>query len=453
MEDLTPPAEELAIDCLGRPTRPSPLGLSTVYGDNVANYVEDTETVLYDLDRDRLLARTRAGEPVPAFQKAGPRQTIFFDPAQVRAAVVTCGGLCPGINNVIRALVMELHYRYGVRSIDGVRYGLQGFITEYGHEVLPLTPEGVREIHEKGGSILASSRGPQDERQIVSWLERRGVNLLFTIGGDGTLRASYAIYEQIRRRGLPIAVIGIPKTIDNDIAYVQETFGLETAFAVAADSIRSAHTEATGAPNGVGVVKVMGRLSGFIAANAALALNEVNFVLIPEVPFDLEGPRGLFAALEQRLRRRAHAVLVVAEGAGQRFVQAADGACDESGNPVLGDIGIYLKAGITAYFRQRSLEANVKYIDPSYLVRSVPANAHDSIFCMRLAQDAVHAGMAGKTGMLVGFWNDQITHVPLKLATRRRKCLSPEDTIWLNVLEATGQPFSMLNDQIEGRKK
>jgi 6-phosphofructokinase 1 len=446
MEGIELTQEDLRIDNLGPATIPSPLGLSIEYGDDIANYCADSQSVLYDLDRDRVVARLKDGVDVPAFEGAGPRGKIYFEPAKTRVAIVTCGGLCPGINNVIRSLVMELHYRYGVRTIYGMRYGYQGFIPSYGHEVLMLTPEEVEDIHEKGGSILASSRGPQDVREIVDCLERMNICLLFTIGGDGTLRGAEEIYREIGRRDLKIGVIGIPKTVDNDIAFVKKTFGLETAFSVAAEAIRAAHTEARGAPFGLGIVKVMGRMSGFIAANAALALNEVNYVLIPEVPFDLNGEKGLFKSLETRLRSRKHAVIIVAEGAGQKYVEVGGKRKDDSGNPVLGDIGVFLKTAIKKYFKEQTdLYTNVKYIDPSYMVRSAAANAHDSIYCMQLAQNAVHAGMAGKTGMLVGNWNDRITHVPIKLATSRRKCLSPEDTLWLNVLEATGQPISMIN--------
>ncbi|MBN2553842.1 MAG: ATP-dependent 6-phosphofructokinase [Spirochaetales bacterium] len=447
MEGLDIRDEDLRIDNLGPATIPSPLGLSTEYGDDIVNYCSDSQSVLYEVDRDTIVEQVRAGETVPAFERSGPRDMIYFEPAKTRVAIVTCGGLCPGINNVIRSIVMQLHYRYAVHTIYGIQYGYQGFIPEYGHEALLLTPQEVEDIHEKGGSILASSRGPQDVGEIVDCLERMNVSLLFTIGGDGTLRGAEEIYREITRRGLKIAVIGIPKTVDNDIAFVKNTFGLETAFTVAAEAIRGAHTEARGAPYGVGIVKVMGRMSGFIAANAALALNEVNYVLIPEIPFDLEGDKGLFKALEDRLRRRRHAVIIVAEGAGQKYVKLSGDRRDDSGNPVLGDIGIFLKTAIKKYFKEHTdLYINVKYIDPSYMVRSLPANAHDSIYCMQLAQNAVHAGMAGKTGMLVGNWNDEITHVPIKLATSRRKFLSPEDTLWLNVLEATGQPMSLVND-------
>ncbi len=444
MENPELKPQDLVVPSLGEPRLPSPLGLGSIGGDGEVDYMPEDRCVLYDTDRDRLVAAVRAGEEVPAFEKAGPRKAIFFDPPRVKAAIVTCGGLCPGINNVVRTLVFELHYRYGVRSILGIRYGYRGFIPKYGYEPMSLSPEEVKDIHERGGSFLSSSRGEQDAGEIVDFLQRKGISLLFTIGGDGTLRGALEVYKEITKRKLPIAVIGIPKTIDNDIAFVERTFGLETAFSVAADSIRSAHTEAIGAPNGIGIVKVMGRMSGYIAANAALALNEVNFCLIPEVPFGLEGSFGLFALTEQRLRTRDHAVIIVAEGAGQEYVEDKSGKKDESGNPVLGDIGVFLKSSLKEYFKKHTdLYVNIKYIDPSYMVRSVAANAHDAIYCIQLAQNAVHAGMTGKTGMIIGQWNGQFTHVPIALAISRRKVLSTEDPLWLSVLESTGQPVKI----------
>ncbi|MBN2443725.1 MAG: ATP-dependent 6-phosphofructokinase [Spirochaetales bacterium] len=446
MEIIDLKQEDLQIDSFGIPNIQSPLGLSTVNGDLIANYVADDATVIISDDKNEIMNSIKSGKGIAAFEKAGPRERIYFDPVKTKAAIVTCGGLCPGINNVIRSLVMELFYRYGVKTIYGMRYGFRGFFPEYGHEPYLLTPDLVHEIHEKGGSILASSRGEQEIDKIVDYLQQKDISILFTIGGDGTLRGAYEIYKEIVKRNLPISVIGIPKTIDNDISYVEKTFGLETAFSVAGHAIRSAHTEAIGAPNGIGLVKVMGRLSGFIAANAALALNEVNFVLIPEIPFDLEGPNGLFTHLESRLKRKTHAVIVIAEGAGQDLIENKSNQTDASGNAKLADIGVFLKGAIKDHFKNKcSMSVNLKYIDPSYLVRSVPANAHDSIFCLQLAQNAVHAGMAGKTGMIVGIWNGKFTHVPLKIVTARNKYLSPEDPLWLTVLEATGQPISMKN--------
>jgi len=447
MENLELADEALRIDTLGPARIESPLQLSTTLGDNIANYVDDDDTVLLVSDRRKILARLKEKKNLPAFQLAGPRKSIYFDPSKTRAAIVTCGGLCPGINNVIRSVVMELFYRYRVKTIYGIRYGFRGFIPKYGYEPVMLEPATVHEIVEQGGSFLASSRGPQEPAEIVDCLERMNVSLLFVIGGDGTLRGGLAIHEEARKRNLKLGVVGIPKTVDNDISYVERTFGLETAFSVAAEAIKAAHTEAIGAPFGIGLVKVMGRMSGFIAANAALAMSEVNFVLIPEVPFDLEGPKGLFAALESRLRARDHAVIIVAEGAGQELLKQDPSRTDESGNVALGDIGIRLKDVIKDYFKKKTdLYVNIKYIDPSYMVRSVKANAHDAIYCMQLAQNAVHAGMAGKTGLIVGQWNAQFTHVPIELAVSTRKQLSPEDPLWLSVIEGTGQPMSLKND-------
>jgi 6-phosphofructokinase 1 len=446
MENIDLSAAELAVRMLGKAEVDSPLGLSRRDGDFIANYVGDDDTVVLRQDKKEIEAVMRGGGDLPAFVKAGPRSRIFFTPSRTRAAVVTCGGLCPGLNNVIRALVMELYYRYGVKTIWGVQFGYRGFIKEYGVPPRELTPDLVKGIHEMGGSFLGSSRGPQNTAAIVDWLEEAGISILFAIGGDGTLRGAEDIYRETKKRGLEISVIGIPKTIDNDIAYVEKTFGLETAFAVAAEAIRSAHTEAVGAPNGIGLVKVMGRYSGFIAANAALALNEVTFVLVPEVPFDLEGPRGFLALLKKRLEMRGHAVIVAAEGAGQNLCAKVDAGCDVSGNKRLDDIGLFLKEAIIAYFKKERMDINVKYIDPSYLVRSVAANANDAIYCLKLAQHAVHAGLAGFTDIVVGRWNGQFTYVPLPLANSARKSVSPDGELWRTVLEATGQPYRMKND-------
>jgi len=445
MENLDLSPKDCAVTRLGEPTLESPLGLSLRDGDFIANYVLDTDTVLLHSNGREIAERLAQGFHLPAFVKAGPRPKIYFYPDKCRVAIVTCGGLCPGINNVVRSLVMELHYRYNVKEILGVQYGYSGFTKEGELAPKKLTPEVVKSIHELGGSFLGSSRGPEDVTKIVDWLEAHDISILFTIGGDGTLHGAEDIFKEIQRRGLKKSVVGIPKTIDNDIVYVEKTFGLETAFSVAAEAIRSAHTEAIGAPNGIGLVKVMGRYSGFIAANAALALNEVNFVLIPEVPFELEGPRGFLNALKKRVLAKRHAVIIVAEGAGQELLKEAQRACDKSGNRLLGDIGLFLKEAIASYFSREGIEVNLKYIDPSYLVRAVPANATDAIYCMQLAQNAVHAAMAGYTGLVVGRWNGQFTLVPLALANSARKYVSPDGELWRTVLEATGQPYAMCN--------
>jgi 6-phosphofructokinase 1 len=424
------------IESLGEPRIDSPL--------KTVKFVDDSERILFDISAEKVCQEVSTGKEPVAFMRAGPRAKIFFDYSKLKCAIVTCGGLCPGLNNVIRSVVLTLYHSYGVKNVLGILYGLQGFIPRYGHPVLELTPAVVSEIDELGGTILSSSRGPQDIQEIVDALERMNVGILFAIGGDGTFRAAARISEEIRARGAKIGVIGIPKTIDNDINLLSRSFGFNTAVSMATKAIGAAHVEANGAPNGIGLVKLMGRTSGFIAASAALGKRYANFVLIPEADFDLEGPHGFLAALEERLARRKHAVIVVAEGAGQKYC-SAQGA-DESGNPKLGDIGIFLKERILQYFHAKGIEINLKYIDPSYTIRSVPATADDSIFCGFLGQEAVHAGMAGKTNMVVGSLNDQFVYVPMTEIVKGRKHVDLEGNLWRSVLEATGQP-SFLNEE------
>ncbi len=380
-----------------------------------------------------------AAEPIMVeFEAAGPRKKLYFDSSRAKCAIVTCGGLCPGINDVIRALVMEAHHAYNVPAILGIRYGLEGFIPRLRHPLLELTPAKVSNIHMFGGTVLGSSRGPQPPEEIVDMLERMNISALFVIGGDGTMKAAAAISREVNARNLKISVIGIPKTIDNDINFVPQSFGFETAVDKATEAIECAHTEAQGVPNGIGIVKLMGRESGFIAAQATLSLKEVNFVLIPEACFRLHGEGGLLPALEERLASRGHAVIVVAEGAGQHLLQKSAGT-DASGNPVLGDISTLLKNEISSYLKERGISFAIKLIDPSYIIRSVPANANDRVYCGFLGQHAVHAAMAGRTDMVVAKLLDRFVHLPLELVTTKRRKLNIHSDLWRAVLESTGQ--------------
>ncbi len=379
-------------------------------------------------------------DPPLGLSLAGARPRLAFDPTAVRAGVVTCGGLCPGLNDVIRGLVMVLWHRYGVRQIDGYRYGYEGLNPDCGHPPLTLTPDTIDGIHQDGGTILGSSRGPQDPAVMADFLNQRGVNLLFTIGGDGTLRGAQALCDEVQRRDLPIAIVGLPKTIDNDIRYVEESFGFQTAFTEAKRAIDAAHTEARAAQNGCGIVKLMGRHSGFIACYATLASSDVNATLIPEVDFPLQGDQGLLPYLEQRMARRKHAVLVVAEGAGQDHCDPSPHTADKSGNRALGDIGPWLKHTLVDHFTQRGQPIAIKYIDPSYQIRGCPATPHDSVYCFRLASHAVHAAMAGFTRMVVSKWHGRYVHLPMDLCTSGRQQVDPTGDLWLSVLESTGQP-------------
>jgi 6-phosphofructokinase 1 len=406
-------------------------------------FKSDDQRVLLD-DTIRGTPHAASGSEAPrSFELAGPREKLFFDPPKTTAAIVTCGGLCPGLNDITRGIVMELYTRYGVTRIYGIRYGYEGLVPRYGHVPLTLKPESVSTIHTFGGTILGSSRGPQNIGEMIDHLEELGVDILFLIGGEGTLRGGEEMTAEIRRRNLKKSVIGIPKTIDNDIMYIDKSFGFETAFAEAVKAVSSAHVEALGAVNGVGLVKLMGRESGFIACYAALAGQHVNFCLIPEVRFALEGERGFLEILRHRIARRKHAVIVVAEGAGQDLLKASAERTDASGNRRLGDIGLVLKDRINEFFTARRMEINLKYIDPSYLIRSVPASAQDNVYCTRLAQAAAHAGMTGRTNMLVGRWHGSFVHIPFGAITKGRRKVDIDGDLWLSVLEATGQPARM----------
>lgn len=429
---------DTSIPILGKAKIPSPIQRGEK-GAFSRSFVNDSDRIIIDVKLDDLIKLAEKGKDFPSFELAGPRRKIYFDPSKLRCALVTCGGLCPGLNDIIRAIVLELFYGYGVKNVLGFKYGLQGFIPQYGHDVMELHPENVGNILERGGSILGSSRGPQSIDEVVDTLERMNVGILFMIGGDGTLMAATKIADAVTAMGLKISVIGIPKTIDNDIYLVSRSFGFETAVDVATQAIQGAHNEAEAYPYGIGLIKLMGRYSGFIAATAALAQQEVNFVLIPEVDFDLEGPQGLFGALENRLNLRGHAVIVVAEGAGQKYFESRDVDLDESGNIRLKDIGVFLKNKIESYFMSKNMEVSIKYIDPSYTIRSLPANANDRAFCSFLGRDAVHAGMAGKTKLLVGRWNNHFIHLPMSASAGKRKQVNPKGKLWFSVLGATGQ--------------
>ncbi|WAC09057.1 MAG: ATP-dependent 6-phosphofructokinase [Thermodesulfobacteriota bacterium] len=400
----------------------------------------DDESLLYHSRLEDIKKLLSQGKTLPSMELAGPRGKIYFDPSKLKCGIVTCGGLCPGLNDVIRAIVLSLNYHYGVKTVFGFPFGYEGLTHRYSQTPVELTIPLVSRIHEIGGTILGSSRGPQDISEMVDTLERMSIGILFTIGGDGTLRGAQAISEEIKKRNLKIGVIGIPKTIDNDISFVQKSFGFETAVSEARRVTYSAHSEAEGARNGIGLVKLMGRDSGFIAAYAVLADNQVNFCLIPEAPFKLE---TFLHALKERLAKRGHAVIVAAEGAGQNLMKETMEQ-DASGNIRHNDIGIFLRDHIKDFFSQQGIEINLKYIDPSYTIRSVPANAHDSAFCLLLGQNAVHAGMTGRTNMMVSVWNNEATYVPISLAVSQRKKIDPEGWLWRSVLTSTGQPKKLL---------
>jgi 6-phosphofructokinase 1 len=430
---------DLTVQALGPCRIDTPFALPVRSRRTTEHYVDEDDRVLFD---DTVAMVAERGVPVqdlPGFEPGGPRSRIYFDPSKTKAGIITCGGLCPGLNDVIRALVLELH-RYGVPTVFGFRNGYRGLIAQYRLQPFDLTPDSVSGINEYGGTILGTSRGAQDAEEIVECLERMNVNILFVIGGDGSMRGALKVADVIAERGRKISVIGVPKTIDNDIPYIDQSFGFQTAFAKATETLRAAHVEARAVPNGVGLVQLMGRHSGFIACYAALANNAADYVLIPEVDFELEGEAGFLPHLLDRVRRRAHAVVVVAEGAGQRFLEHEPRVLDASGNTRLRDFGLFLRGRIIDYFSESGEDLNLRYIDPSYAIRSVPANPYDSAYCIRLAHAAAHAAMAGRTAMVVGRWHGRFVHIPMSMAVSRRNQVDASGDLWLSVLEATDQP-------------
>ncbi|MCE3556468.1 ATP-dependent 6-phosphofructokinase [Pseudonocardia sp. RS11V-5] len=437
--------EDLRVRDLGECRYDSPLAEMLSTKQTSPHYVAEGDRVLLEDTVSMLAEHSLPSVQAPSFEAAGPRRKIYFDPATVTAGIVTCGGLCPGLNNVIRGLVKELAVHYRVKRILGFRNGLQGLTAENRYDTVDLTLEGVRDIHHSGGTILGSSRGGQDADEMVDSLVLRGVDILFVIGGDGGMRAATYLSDAIRERGLDMAVIGVPKTIDNDLPFTDQSFGFQSAFARATDFISAVAVEAAASPNGVGIVKLMGRHSGFIATYAALASSAADIVLIPEVPFVLEGEDGLLAHIERHVRTKGRVVIVLAEGAGQELLDHGlpehnGRGTDASGNVKLGDIGELLKQSITAHLTTVGLAPTIRYIDPSYAIRSVAANAYDGVYCLRLAHAAVHAAMAGRTAAAVARWRRRFVHVPLSLMTSRRNQVDPDGDLWMSVLETTCQP-------------
>jgi 6-phosphofructokinase 1 len=432
---------DLRIRRLGEPRHTSPLANFVADRHTNEHYVSEDDRVLYHDTVSDLTGRAGSPEAWSSFEPGGPRRELYFAPGGTKVGIVTCGGLCPGLNDVIRAIVMELALHYGIAEATGFRNGYLG-LTPAGPEPFRLTPEAVHQINQHGGTMLGTSRGSQDPEVMVDRLVELGIDILFVIGGDGSMRGASRLVQVITRRGLEIGVIGVPKTIDNDIPFIGQSFGFVTAFGRAAHSLSVATVEAQSAVGGIGLVKLMGRHSGFIACYAALANHEADFVLIPEVPFGLDGPNGLLNCLHQRVKERGSAVVVVAEGAGQDLLQGS-GATDESGNARFADIGMHLRDRITDYFAVQGSPLTLKYVEPSYAIRSVRADPHDAVYCLRLAQAAVHAGMAGRTDMVVGRRHNRFIHVPISLVISERYRVAPDGDLWMSVLEQTAQPVDM----------
>ncbi|KAH9678661.1 ATP-dependent 6-phosphofructokinase 4 [Citrus sinensis] len=421
------------------PSYPNPLKKSQAYAVVKQTFVSPEDAVAQNIVLQKDSPRG------VHFRRAGPREKVYFKSDEVRACIVTCGGLCPGINTVIREIVCGLSYMYGVDEILGIEGGYRGF---YSKNTLTLSPKVVNDIHKRGGTILRTSRGGHDTNKIVDNIEDRGINQVYIIGGDGTQKGAALIYKEVEKRGLQVAVAGIPKTIDNDIAVIDKSFGFDTAVEEAQRAINAAHVEVESVENGVGIVKLMGRYSGFISMYATLASRDVDCCLIPESPFYLEGPGGLFEFIERQLKENGHMVIVVAEGAGQEFVAQSMPAVDEkdaSGNRLLLDIGLWLTQKIKDHFTKvQKMMINMKYIDPTYMIRAIPSNGSDNIYCTLLAHSAVHGAMAGFTGFTVGPVNSRHAYIPIARVTETQKTVKLTDRMWARLLASTNQP-SFLN--------
>ncbi|XAR70826.1 6-phosphofructokinase [Bertholletia excelsa] len=429
------------------PTYPNPLQFNPAYSVVKQYFVHQDDTVA-----QKVVAH-KDGPRGQHFRRAGPRQKVYFEPDEVYACIVTCGGLCPGLNTVIREIVCGLYHMYGVTRVLGIEGGYRGF---YSRNTVPLTQKVVDTIHKRGGTIIGTSRGGHDTMKIVDSIQDRGINQVYIIGGDGTQKGAAAIYEEIRRRGLKVAVAGIPKTIDNDIPVIDRSFGFDTAVEEAQRAINAAHVEAESTENGVGVVKLMGRYSGFIAMYATLASRDVDCCLIPESPFYLEGKGGLFEYMEKRLKENGHMVIVIAEGAGQELVTESlqqGEQEDASGNRLLRDVGLWISQSIKDHFSKHKMRITLKYIDPTYMIRAIPSNASDNVYCTLLAQSAVHGAMAGYTGFTSGLVNSRHTYIPFNRITERQNKVVITDRMWARLLSSTNQPSFVSPKEIADAKK
>eukprot|EP00611_Tribonema_gayanum_P027180 TRINITY_DN6637_c0_g1_i1.p1 TRINITY_DN6637_c0_g1~~TRINITY_DN6637_c0_g1_i1.p1 ORF type:complete len:491 (+),score=176.63 TRINITY_DN6637_c0_g1_i1:136-1608(+) len=400
----------------------------------------DAECIIDEHVRDE-----RKAPVAKAFLRAGPRAKLHFDPVKVNAAVVTCGTLCPGLNSVIHHLRDTLTTIYGAQKVYGVRGGWGGF-----HN--PQTPvielhddasdvSGRESLQHRAGSILGCAAGGFDLYKIMDFIKRKEISQLYVIGGDGAQRGAHRIAVECAARNWNVSIAGIPKSVNNDIDIIDRSFGFMTAVEAAQNAIRCATIEAKcNVPNGIGIVKLMGRSTGYLAAYATMASGDVDLCLVPEVPVVLEGKNGCLPHLERVVKKQGYAVVVVSDGAGQSVLSEAAAEARAACQPAP-SIGPFLKCEIEAYFKRKCKPVTVKYIDPSVAVRSVAANAFDQILCLQLAQNAVHGAMAGYTAFAAGVVNNRTCMLPMTEITENSpKSLNPRGRTWERVLCITGQP-------------
>lgn len=393
---------------------------------------------LEDMDLESADGLTeRVCVPLPPWAvRAGARENIYFNPSDVQAAIVTCGGLCPGLNDVVQGIVNKLS-DYGVPDgqILGIKYGYRGFYDKTDKPIV-LTKEGVEGIQLQGGTILGTSRGGADLEKIVKQIDLMGLDMLFVVGGNGGNAGASALQTMCAAKGVICSIIGIPKSIDNDILLIDKCFGFDTAVDTAQEALLSAKVESSSALNGIGIVKLMGRSSGFIAMQASLASGVVDVCLIPEVKFDLQGEHGLLAYVQSLLDKRGHCVVCIAEGAGQELLQDTKLGKDASGNTILADVGPWLRDQL----KKACKGSDVKYIDPSYIIRTTPTISSDRIYCRILAHNAVHGAFAGLTGVMVGLVSTHYVYLPIPTVISSPRTVDPNGKMYARMRAAIGQP-------------
>ncbi|CAL5226255.1 g9100 [Coccomyxa viridis] len=400
----------------------------------------DQPTMAGRVGREESLPISNVGSEGPLLPtrwavRAGSRKSVFFDSKETTAAIVTCGGLCPGLNDVIQGLVLKLA-DYGVPegNILGIRYGFRGFYE--GHQPVVLTKKSVDDIQLQGGTILGTSRGGADMRRIAESIGSRRIDMVFVVGGNGGNAGANAIYRECFAINVICSVIALPKSIDNDLLLVERCFGFDTAVEQSQHALMAAKVESSSAYQGIGLVKLMGRQSGFVAMEASMASGLVDICLIPEVPFVLRGDSGLLSYVQHLLDVQGHAVICVAEGAGQDLLAEGEQDVDLSGNPILQDIGSWLRNQLVSTF----VDADLKYIAPSYMIRSTTTTATDRVYCKVLAHNAVHAAFAGFTGITVGLVNTHHVYLPIPVVIQSPRQVDPRGEMWHQLLDSNCQP-------------
>lgn len=430
--------------------------------------------------------------------EAGPRRYVSYPQKnQLKVGILVSGGIAPGINAVISGIIARHHaYQAWSQKINknyaleilGYSEALKGLL-HAGRPAVPLDLKTVREAVNHGGSILPTARADElldleDPKQrdgaldkVTSRLINQQIDILYIIGGDGSMRAAHAISCRARRNPInELSVIGIPKTMDNDILWVWQSFGFLSAVEFAKQAILQLHTEVMSNPR-LCVIQLFGSDSGFVVSHAALASGVCDAVLIPEVNFTLKQLSGY---IRYRLQDRPHSdkpyggIVALAETAipldWREYVSAtaevADGSekviltpeelraietFESHGRRVHGQTPDALRSGglrLVSQILQREIRKlgdrwssyRVFTNEPRHLIRSIEPSVSDVIFAQRLGTLAVDNAMAGYHDFMISQWLTEYVLVPLKLVVLGRKRVPEHGIFWKSVRASTGQP-------------